>query len=273
MVAVIGFVTAAAVSVAIVWLAAGRDHAVRRDSSVDLAEIAGRHVTILGGLAGFAVTGMVLLVTLGRNIPDASGTSFTTLLTMFFVAYVGFLGTSFMFANVTESEATTGFDVPAAMFAGATITQFFTIAIGWFALRPLFETFGLPRLAELAGWLVAASSVTSFALIATQLLRSGVASPRITLVIAVVGAAATSAYAVLAVWFGWRSPESTLALVVGAFGLGVPAYGLVAALPILARQERTASRLAAYGPRLLLAYAQGAVVFVGFLLLAVLGLA
>jgi hypothetical protein len=31
----------------------------------------------------------VLLVTLGRNLPDASGTPYTTLLAMFFVAYTG----------------------------------------------------------------------------------------------------------------------------------------------------------------------------------------
>ncbi len=270
--AVVGYVIAAVVAVVIARIAAGPGPGAARHPSMGLADVAGRHVSILGGLAGFAVTGMVLLVTLGRNLPDASGTSFTTLLTMFFVAYIGFLGTSLMFANITDAEASGSFDVPAAIFAAATVTQFYTVAIGWFALRPLFETFGLPRLADLAGWILAASTASSYALVASQLQRSGFVRAGMTGAIAVIGVGVAIVYAILAGSFGWRSPDSTLSLVMTAIILGAPAYAFVMALPMLARDEGRAGRLGAVYPAAILAYSQGAVVFVTFLLLSVLGL-
>jgi hypothetical protein len=273
MAAVVGYLVAAGVAIVIAWFAAGRGHAASRDASVDLAEIGGRHVPILGGLAGFAVTGMVLLVTLGRDLPEASGTSFTTLLTMFFVAYMGFFGTSLMFANIPDPEPSADFDVPGAAFAGAAVTLWFTVAIGWLALRPLFETFGLERLAELAGWLVAASTIASYGLVSRHLYQSGFVSARMTATMLVVAVTATLVYALLAAWFGLRSPDSTLALTVSMFIIAAPAYALLTALPIIARQERLADALARNGRVLILGYAQGAVVFVGFLLLSILGFA
>jgi hypothetical protein len=54
--------------------------------------------------------------------------------------------------------------------------------------------------------------------------------------------------------------------------LGAPAYAFVMALPMLARDEGRAGRLGAVYPAAILAYSQGAVVFVTFLLLSVLGL-
>jgi hypothetical protein len=55
--------------------------------------------------------------------------------------------------------------------------------------------------------------------------------------------------------------------------LGSAAFGLLSALPVIARQPRLAPALAADGPYLILGYAQGVAVLVGFLLLSVLGLA
>jgi hypothetical protein len=273
MAAVVGYLVAASVAIAISWFAAGRGDAVSRDPSVDLPEIGGRHVPILGGLAGFAVTGMVLLVTLGRDLPDASGTSFTTLLTMFFVAYMGFFGTSLMFANIPDPEPAAGFDVPGAAFAGAAVTLWFTVAIGWLALRPLFETFGLVRLAELAGWLLAASTIASYGLVSRHLYQSGFVSARMIVTMLVAAVAATLVYALLAAWFVLRSPDSALALTVSMFIIAAPAYAFLTTLPITARHHRLAPVLARYGRFLILGYAQGAVVFVGFLLLSILGFA
>ena len=103
MAAVAGYLIATGAATAITWAAAGRRHTVRRDPTINLGEAGGRHVGSVASLSGFAVTGMVLIVTLGRNLPDASGTSFTTLLTMFFVAYMGYFATSLMFANTSDS--------------------------------------------------------------------------------------------------------------------------------------------------------------------------
>ena len=104
MVVVVGYTVAVVLSIAVTWAIAGRNYEISRDAQVNLADLAGRHVGILSGLGGFAVTGMVLLVTLGRNSPDTSGTPYTTVLTMFFVSWMAYAGTSFMFANVVEPQ-------------------------------------------------------------------------------------------------------------------------------------------------------------------------
>ena len=52
----------------------------RRDPTFPVEDVASRHVSILGTLAGFAVTAIVLLVTQSRNLPGASDPSFTTVL-------------------------------------------------------------------------------------------------------------------------------------------------------------------------------------------------
>jgi hypothetical protein len=66
---VAGYLVAAAAAVAVALIAAGRRYAITREESIDLGVLGSRHVAILGGLAGFAVTGLALLVTLGRNLP------------------------------------------------------------------------------------------------------------------------------------------------------------------------------------------------------------
>ncbi|TMF19181.1 MAG: hypothetical protein E6I36_12840 [Chloroflexi bacterium] len=62
MVAVVGYLVAAAAAIAVACIAAGRRYAITREASIDLGVLGSRHVAILGGLAGFAVTGLVLLV-------------------------------------------------------------------------------------------------------------------------------------------------------------------------------------------------------------------
>jgi hypothetical protein len=118
MAAVAAYLIAATGALAVTWFV-GRGDVVSRDPSTNLGEIAGRHVSILGSLAAFAVTGIVLLVTLGRDLPEAAGTNFTTLLTLVLVAYMGFLATSILMANVADPEPrpTDGFDAPGVAFA------------------------------------------------------------------------------------------------------------------------------------------------------------
>ena len=52
---VIGYLIAAGVAIAVTWAAAGRGFKVVRDPKPNLGEVTGRHVPIMGTLAGFAV--------------------------------------------------------------------------------------------------------------------------------------------------------------------------------------------------------------------------
>jgi hypothetical protein len=274
-----GYLIAAAIAVVAIWIVAGRNFVCQRDSSVNLSDIAGKHVGIMSGLSGYAVTGMVLLVTLGRSISDPSSTTYTTVVTMFFISWMAFAGTAFLYANVSDHdpdarrEPRHGFDVPAAQFAGAAGTLEVAFSMGWLALRPLFQAFGLERLADIAAPILVVVAFASYALVAHHLHRSGYGPARIVVAIGAFAALATLAYAAIAGVFGLRTEDATLDVIVVGFSVGVFAFSGFIVLNILGAYERTATYLARFGSYIVVAYVQSVVVLVGFILLGVLGLA
>jgi hypothetical protein len=269
--ALIGYVLAVAVTTAVTLVVAGPRRTIRRDPTFALEEVAGRHVSILGTLAGFAVTGVVFLVTQARNVPDPTGTPFTTVLTMFVVAYMGYFSTSVLFANVSQKAEPSAFDLAAAEYAGASISLF-AVFIGWFALKPLFETFGLTTVADLTGWFLVGAVIVGFGVLGGALFRSGYASARLVAVIAAGALAATAVYGIVAALLpGLRSPEATLDLTVVAFLAGVPAYVAMTLLPMAAHRAGLAPVLAERWHLAVLASALAVVCLTGFLLLAVMG--
>jgi hypothetical protein len=274
MTAVIGYLVIASVTIVIALIAAGPHRVVRRDPTFELEDVSSRQVPILGALAGFAVTGVVFLVTQAHNVPDATSTSFTTVVTMFVVAYMGYFSSSVLFANVSHRTEERAFDLAAAQYAGASISLF-SVFLGWFALKPLFETFGLVTIATVTGWLLVGAVVVGFGQLATALYRSGYASAQLIGVIGLLAAAGTLGYAVLiaALAPNLRSSEATLALTVVAFVAGVPAYGAMTILPIVAGRRRFVPILADRWHLAVIAYAEGVTLLIGFLLIAVLGLA
>jgi hypothetical protein len=273
MTAVIGFAIAATIAVAVTWLFVGRHDAPRRDPSVELSSVSIQYVAILGALSGFAITGVVLLVTLGQGLPDSSGTSFTTLLAMFFVAYLGYFAASLLYANVSRNHPNVGFDIEGASYASAAVTLNLTVVLGWLALVPLFDTFGLTRMADLAGVLLIVAILGGYWAVALQLYRSGYASPRMTVVIELIAIVATLAYAGLSGALGLRSPDSALDLTIALSILGSIAFAVQFGLPIMAGHARLGPFLAANIRFIVVAVTQASMVFVGFLLLAVLGYA
>jgi hypothetical protein len=274
MAAVVGFLVVATVCVVVTLLVAGPVRVVRRDPTFELKDVASRHVTVLGALAGFAVTAIIFLVTQSRTLDDRSGDAFTTVLVMFVVAYMGYWSSTVLYANVSQPEPDPVFDLAAAQYAGAAITLM-SLLLGWFALKPLFETFGLDRVASITGWLLAGAVVVSYLFMAAALSRSGYASARQLAVIALATVVGVGAYAAVVglVAPGARSPDATLALTVTAFVLGIASYGAMTLLPVAARDERLNAVLARRWHLAILAYAQSVTVLVAFLLLAVHGLA
>jgi hypothetical protein len=272
MTAVVGYLIVATVAVVLSLIVAGTRHTVRRDPTFELTEVSGRMVGVMSALAGFAVTGIVFLVTQSHNVPDPTGASFTTVLAMFVVAYMGYFSGSLLFANVSHRAEDAPFDLAAAQYAGASIMQF-SVFIGWLALRPLFQTFGLTGIADLVGWLLIGAVLVGYGPLASGLFRTGYASGQSTVLLAVFAIAGTLVYAgAAAVVPDLRADDATLALTVTAFLIGVPAYLALSALPIAARNTRYAPVLAERGHLGIIAYAQAATVMIGFLLLAVLGL-
>ena len=253
---------------------AGPRYTVRRDPTLDVDGVAGRLVGVMSALGAFAVTALVFLVTQARTIPDANGTPLTTALTMFVVAYMGYLSSALLFANVSHRIENAVFDLAAAQYAGASVSLF-AVFLGWFALRPLFETFGLTVMAGLVGWFLIGAVVVGYGLLATALFRSGYITARMTVLLPGIAAIGTLAYGLGMAVFApdLRSSEATLALTIIAFAAGVPAYAAMTVLPIAANRKRLAPILAQRWHLAIVAYAQGVMVLTGFLLLAVLGLA
>jgi hypothetical protein len=233
----------------------------------------------MSGLAGYAVTGMVLLVTLGRSISDTSGTAYTTVVTMFFISWMAYAGTAFLFANMSDHDEEGrrqprhGFDVPAAQFAGAAATLESAFGLGWLALRPLFLAFGLARLADLVSLVLVGVAIASYGLVAHQLHRSGFGPARVVTAMPLLTVAATLLYGLIAGLLGARSDQAALELIVVGFGFGALAFGFFVTLNILGAYRPTARLLARVGGYLVIGFVQANVLLVGFLLLAVLGLA
>lgn len=269
MVAVVGFIVGTVTAVLVGWSTFGHGQVLTRDPTFDPVEVGRRYVTVLGGLAGFAVTGMVLLVTFGRSVPGADNPSFTAVVAMFLVAYVGFLGVSILFANIHGADVGP-IDVQAAMFAGGTTMVWFTIGIGWLALVPLFDTVGLHRLSDLAGWLLLSSTVASYSLNAVHLYRTGLVSGRLSLLIPVMSVTVVLAYAIVLAVFEIEPVDATLSLTVAALVIGLPAYAGIAVLPAVARQQRLEPVVAIAAPLGVFILAQGCTVLVGLLIFTLL---
>ena len=274
MAAVIGYLVVAGIAVVAALVVAGPHHTARRDPTFDLEKVSDRLGPVLSALTGFAVTGLIFLVTQSTNVPDPNGSSFTAVLAMFVVAYMGYYSSAVSVANVSRPATDPVFDLASAQYAAASISLF-SVLLGWFALKPLFETFGLTAIAGLTGWLLLGAAVGGYGLLASALQRTGYATARTAVALGVFAVVGTVVYATVidVLEPGLRSPDATLALTLVAFVGGVVAYVAMTMLPIAARREGWAPLLADRWHLAIIAYAQGVTVLIGFLLLAVLGLA
>ena len=80
--AVLGFLVAAAIGLVAVLAAERRGSDQRNSYPWLLKDTANMHVGIMGSLAGFAFTGVVLIVTLARERPGDVGSSLDTVIVM-----------------------------------------------------------------------------------------------------------------------------------------------------------------------------------------------
>lgn len=114
-------------------------------ANLDLADQARRVQSVLSGLAGFAVTSIVLLITLSGNRLDVQAQRSVDLIALLVVAYLGFVVCGIMYAH-TEPLRSHGVDLLPAQHAVAS-TQFYrSIISGWLALAPLIAIVGVDRL-------------------------------------------------------------------------------------------------------------------------------
>ena len=84
----LAFLPAAAIGLVTVLVACHRSSAHLGDHPWIVYDTAKSHIGIMAGLAGFAFTGVVLIVTLARDRPGIAESSLDTVIVMFLVAYL-----------------------------------------------------------------------------------------------------------------------------------------------------------------------------------------
>ena len=150
---------AIALAVTLVVLVIWRSETDRLDEPPwELSHLAGQHVFIMAGLAGFAVTGIVLTVGLlqGRS---TSSVALSTVVVMMFVAYFFYVGNAFLFSYFLPNRKA-GKNTPSRVhFALGSTIEYRTLFVSWLALMPLLDAYGLGLPRQVLGWLVPASMV------------------------------------------------------------------------------------------------------------------
>jgi hypothetical protein len=215
---VLGFLLAAAIGLVTVLAAGHRRSAHLGSHPWIVYDTAKGHVGIMAGLAGFAFTGVVLVVTLARDRPGVAGSSLDTVIVMFLVAYLWWVGNAFLITYIPHDE-TSGELVPRVHFSLASTIEYRTVFLSWFALLPLLEANGLGRLSYVLYFLLPASLLCGSVLISMAADGLGLLRVWETYFSAAVGLVLALGYSAIVAFAvpGARSQYSTLYLALVIF--------------------------------------------------------
>ena len=270
--AVLGFLIASALGVVVVLAACRHGSTQRNRHPWMLDEVAGAHVVIMASLAGFAFTGIVLVVTLAHDRTGADANSLDTVVVMFLVAYLFGVGNAFLISYRPHADMS-GDLVPRIHFGLASTIEYRTVFISWFALLPLLQANGLDRLAYVLYFLLPASLLLGSVIIAMAADGLGLMRVGETYLSLAVGTGLALAYTAIVAFAmpGARSPYSPLDLAVVIFCVNTLGFGLAAATPLSPRYAGVKKFYKRYGRAIAIADMQLTMVSLTFLWLAVVG--
>lgn len=270
--AIVGFVAASIIGLAAV-LRTGRAANVRRDEYPWLLdEISKLHVGIVGNLAGFAFTGVVLVVTLSREKTVGAQTSLDTVIVMFLVAYLYWIGASFLISFFPHAR-TSGDFMQRLHFGLATTIEYRTVFLSWFALLPLLQANGLSYLIPILYYLLPASLLIGSVLLAMVSDGLGLLDVAEIYFSGAIATGLALAYAGIATFLvpGLRSPNSAIYLTVAIFCLNGAGFIFSVITPLALRYGRVKRFFEQYGRLLVAADVHLTASSLGFLWLAVVG--
>ena len=251
---VLGFLVAAAVGI-VVALMATRGGAIQLDDHPwRLPDTAQLHVGIMGGLAGFAVTGVVLIASLGQSQSGIVMASLGTVVVMFLVAYFYYIGNAFLISYLPHRD-TSGDLVPRVHFSLASTIEYRTLFVSWFALLPLLEAYRLDLPARVLSFLLPLSLLLGSAIIAMAADGLGLVRLKETYLSAAVGTALALIYAAVVEFAapGARSTDSTLYVTVAIFCVNAAGFALAALTPLSPRYLSVQKFYTRFGRRLVIA--------------------
>jgi hypothetical protein len=230
------------------------------------------HVTIVGTLAGFAFTGVVLVVTLAHDRAGRLETSLDTVVVMFLVSYLYWVGSAFLISYLPHAR-TSGDLVQRVHFSLASTIEYRTVFLSWFALFPLLQANGLERLVPVLYFLLPASLLLGSLLVAMATDGLGLMTIKETYFSAAVGVGLALVYGGVVTFAlpGMRSPYSALYLAVVIFCVNGVAFALAAGTPLVSQYEGIKRFYDRHGRRIVVADMQVTMVSLAFLWLAVVG--
>jgi hypothetical protein len=270
--AVLGFLIAAAIGLVVVIAACDRGSVQRDKYPWILYDTAKSHVGIMAGLAGFAFTGVVLVVTLARDRPGVADHSLDTVIVMFLVAYLWWIGNAFLITYIPHEEKS-GDLVPRVHFSLASTMEYRTVFLSWFALLPLLEANGLGRLAFVLYFLLPASLLCGSVLISMAADGLGLLRFRETYFSAAVGTVLALGYSAIVASAipSARSPYSPLYLALVIFCINGLGFALAALTPLSPRYAGIRRFYEQHGRRIVAADMQLTMASLAFLWLGVVG--
>lgn len=269
---VLGFLVAAAIGLATVLAASRRSSAMLGSHPWNLYDMAKAHVGIIGGLAGFAFTGVVLIVTIARDRSGIAESSLDTVIVMFLVAYLWWVGNAFLICYIPHADMS-GELVPRVHFSLASTIEYRTVFLSWFALLPLLEANGLGRISYILYFLLPASLLIGSVLIAMAADGLGLLRVSETYLSAVVATVLALAYAGIVVFGapGARSQYSSLYITLVIFCVNGLGFSFAALTPLVRRYAGVRRFYKQHGRRIVIADMQLTMASLVFLWLGVVG--
>lgn len=242
------------------------------DPPWELSHLAGQHVFIMAGLAGFAVTGIVLTVGLLQG-KSTSSVALSTVIVMMFVAYFFYVGNAFLFSYFLPNRDASRNVPPRVHFALGSTIEYRTLFVSWLALMPLLDAYGLDLPRQILGWLVPVSMV--FGSVIMMVVATSVGLVRIrevvgTMILATVFAHGYGAL-VFAAFPGLRWEFSSIAVTIIIFGLNGAGFMLAALSPLSVRYPAVEAFFEKNGRPIVIADLASTVVSLSLLGLAVAG--
>ncbi len=270
--AVLSFLLAAAIGLVVALIASRRSSAPHGSHPWLLYDTTKLHVGIMASLAGFAFTGVVLVVSLARDRPGVVGSSLDTVIVMFLVAYLWGVGNAFLISYMPHVD-TSGDLVPRVHFSLASTIEYRTVFVSWFALLPLLEANGIGRLADVLYFLLPASLVFGSVLISMAADGLGLLRVWETYLSAAVATILALAYTAIVVFVvpAARSPYSTLYLALVIFCINGLGFSLAALTPLSPRYAGIERFYKQHGRRIVVADMQLTMASLAFLWLSVVG--
>jgi len=264
--AVLAFLLAAAIGLVTVLAAGHRRSAHLGNHPWIVYDTAKVHAGFMAGLAGFAFTGVVLIVTLARDRPGVAESSLNTVIVMFLVAYLWWVGNAFLISYIPHGDLSGDF-VPRVHFSLASTIEYRTVFLSWFALVPLLEANGLGRISHILYFLLPASLLFGSVLISMAADGLGLLRVSETYLSAAVATVLALAYSGIVAFAGpaARSPNSALYLALVIFCINGLGFSLAALTPLVQRYAGIKRFYKQYGRRIVIADMQLTMASLAFL--------